>query len=347
MTFQKRVLGKTGIKVTRMGFGGIPIQRLPEKNAVEVVQRSYELGINFFDTARAYTKSEKIIGKALKTVRDEVIIATKSVHRDKKGLLKDLETSLEKLQTEWIDIYQLHMISKDYEWEKVMSSGGAVEGLLEAKDTGKINHIGITSHNPELMMDVIQESHFETIMIPYNYLTQKPANELIPQCKKLKVGTIVMKPLGGGAITNIRTALKYVLRNHEVDVVIPGMMSIEEIKENLAVSSGDYSLTEEEHKLIEKDRTELGNQFCRACDYCQPCPQDIPISFVLRVENQFLNLTGWTPRLINQIPKAKTKVSSCVRCGQCEERCPYELPIMDLLPLKMRSLVKLLNHNKS
>jgi predicted aldo/keto reductase-like oxidoreductase len=342
MTLQKRVLGKTGLNVTRIGFGGIPIQRLSEEEAVEVVKKSHELGINFFDTARAYTTSEERIGKALKDVRDEVFIATKSVHRDKEGLLRDLETSLGKLQTEWIDLYQLHMVSKDNEWETITSPEGALEGLLAAKDAGKINHLGVTSHNPELMMDVLRLGVFETVMIPYNYLTHRPADGLIPLCRELNVGTIVMKPFGGGAITNVGAALKYVLSNENVDIVIPGMMSLEEIEENLAVGSGDHALSEEELGLMEKDRYELGSQFCRACDYCQPCPQGIPISFVLRAEDQFLKLTGWTPRLMKQIPEAKAKVGSCVKCGQCEERCPYELPIRDLLPMKMRSLMDLL-----
>jgi predicted aldo/keto reductase-like oxidoreductase len=342
MTIQKRVLGKSGLKATRIGFGGIPIQRLSDEEAVEVVKRSHDLGINFFDTARAYTTSEERIGKALRDVRDDLFIATKSVHRDKEGLLKDLETSLDKLQTGWIDLYQLHMISKENEWEKVKGPSGALEGLIEAKDAGKINHLGVTSHNPELMMDVLREGFFETVMIPYNYLTHRPADGLIPLCGELNVGVIVMKPFGGGAIANVETALKYVLGNEGVDVVIPGMMSVEEIEENLAVGSGDYKLSGEDLGLIERDRGELGSQFCRACDYCRPCPQGIPISTVLRTEDQFLKLTGWTPRLIKQVLEAEPKVGSCVKCGQCEERCPYELPIRDLLPVKMRSLMDLL-----
>ena len=335
-------LGSTGMKIKALGFGGIPIQRLSETAAVEVVRRGFELGINFYDTARVYTTSEERIGKALEDVRDDVFIATKSTSRDGEGLLKDLETSLKMLRTSWIDVYQLHMVSKEHEWESIKGPGGALEALHEAKDAGKIEHLGITSHNPELLREIVEEGIFETILIPYNYLTPKPANDLLPLCRRLNVGTIIMKPFGGGAIRNIEAALKYVLSNENVDVVIPGMMSSAEVEENLSIASGGLSLTPVELEQIERDREELGNQFCRACDYCQPCPQGIRISFVLRAEDQFLRLTGWTPRLTRGIPEAAEKVASCLSCGECEERCPYQLPIRELLPRKIGSLLDLL-----
>ena len=347
MVLQERPLGRTGLVVKRVGFGGIPIQRIPEDEAILAVRKAYEIGINFFDTASAYTTSEARIGEALEGVRDEVFIATKSTRRDKEGILEDIETSLRNLRTDYIDLYQLHFVSKREVWERVRGSDGALEGLLEVKDEGKINHLGITSHDPELMMEVLREGIFETVMIPYNYLTQRPADGLLPLCAELGVGTIVMKPFGGGALTNVRSALRYVLGNGDVDIAIPGMMSAAEIEENVAVGSGSFTLSQEDLRLIEEDRKQLGDQFCRACDYCQPCPQGIPISFVLRTEDQFLRLTGWTPRLLRRIPESEAKVASCQRCGQCEEKCPYELPIMDLLPEKMDTLLKLLASRES
>ncbi len=339
---EERVLGRTGIRARRLGFGGIPIQRLSDESAVDVVRRCQEIGINYFDTARLYTNSEERIGKALRDVRDDVYIATKSAKRSREGLLEELDISLRRLQTDRIDVYQLHMVSKEAEWEQVKGPGGALEALYEAKDEGKIEHLGITSHNPELLSEIVREDIFETIMIPFNYLTTKPAEELLPLCRRMNVGTIVMKPIGGGALSSARTALKYVLSNEGVDVVTPGMMSMAEAEENVATSLGDLTITPEDLDLIKKDELELGYQFCRACDYCKPCPQSIPISFVLRAENQLLRLTGWTPRLVEQVPGVEKKVSSCLRCGECEERCPYGLPIRDLLPAKMGSLLRLL-----
>lgn len=338
-------LGRTDLKVKRISFGGIPIQRVSEEEAVRVVRSAYERGVNFFDTARAYTNSEERIGKALKDVRDEVYIATKSVQRMGEGVIKDLDTSLEKLQTEWIDLYQLHMVSKRHEWETVCGPGGALEALQSARDEGKIRHLGITTHNPDLMMEVLETGVFETVMVPFNYLTNK-TSELLRSCKDARIGTIVMKPFGGGALTYKKTALRYVLGNDNVDTVIPGMMSLKELEENLAVYSDNYTLSEEDLQLIEKDRAKLGDVYCRACDYCLPCPQGIPVSFVLRAEDQHLRLTGWTPRLLKQVSDAEDKVASCLRCGECEERCPYQLPIRELLQTKMSRLLDLLEKEK-
>jgi hypothetical protein len=175
-------------------------------------------------------------------------------------------------------------------------------------------------------------------MIPYNYLTIEPEKELLPLCKKHNVGTIIMKPFGGGAFSNANTAMKYVLNNPDVDVVIPGMMTIQEVQENYKVWQGDLSLSKKELDLIEQDKMELGDQFCRACNYCQPCPQGIPISFILRAEKQMLRRMGWSERRIEAVKEAKEKLDTCIDCGQCEDRCPYELPIRELLPKVMDSL---------
>lgn len=341
LNLEKRVLGRTRIEVSALGFGGIPIQRVSSEEAVETVRKCYELGIDFYDTARVYTNSEERIGKALEEVRDQVVLATKTVRRTREGLLNELEVSLRNLRTDWLDIYQLHMVSAQEEWETIKGPGGALEGMYEAREDGRIRHLGITCHKPDLLAEIIAEGVFDTAMIPYNYLSETPNQTLLPLAKKIGVGTIAMKPFGGGAISHVRTALKYALSNGDIDVVIPGMMMPSEVESNVEVASGDLTLTPEDQELIDEDRRSLGAQFCRACDYCRPCPQGIPISFVLRAEDQFLKLTGWTLRLISQIPEAKAKVDTCTRCGQCEGRCPYELPIRDLLPKKMGSLLSL------
>ncbi len=335
---KEKVLGRTGLKVKTLGFGGIPIQRVSEEEAIEVVRRCYELGINYYDTARGYTNSEERIGKALEDVREEVYLATKSHQLTKEGILEELETSLKNLQTDYIDVYQLHNVTNDELWEQVTAPGGALEAMYEAREEGKINHISITSHSPDLLVRIVKEDIFETIMIPYNYLATKPAEELLPLCKKMNVGTVIMKPFGGGAFSNANTALKYILSNPDLDIVIPGMKSVAEVEENSRVWQGDLALTEEEHRLIENDREELGDRFCRACNYCQPCPQEIPISFVLRAEMQMLRRMGWSERRVKAVKEAKPKVDSCILCGACEERCPYHLPIRELLPVAMESL---------
>ncbi len=331
-------LGKTGLRVKSLGFGGIPIQRVTEEEAVAVVRRCYDLGINYFDTARGYTTSEERIGKALEDVREHVALATKSHQRTAEGIRKELEISLRNLRTDHIDVYQLHNVQTEEQWSQVRAPGGALEAVMEAKERGSVNHVSVTSHNPDLAVEMVETGLFETVMIPYNYLTTKPAETLLPTCKKLGVGTIIMKPFGGGAFSNANTALKYVLSNPDCDLVIPGMMSVAEVDENIGVWMGDHTLTDEERRLIERDRERLGDQFCRSCNYCQPCPQGIPISTILRTESQVLRRMGWSGRRVDAVKDAKMKLETCIHCGECESRCPYGLPIQKLLPEAMQSL---------
>jgi predicted aldo/keto reductase-like oxidoreductase len=334
----EKILGKTGLKVKTLGFGGIPIQRVSEDEAINVVRRCYELGINYYDTARVYTNSEERIGQALEDVREEVYIATKGVQRTSDGIKKEIATSLKNLRTDYIDVYQLHAINYEDQWKQVQGEGGALEAIYELKEQEKINHFGVSCHSPDLAIELVKSDHFATLLIPYNYLTTKPAETILPLCKKRKVGTIIMKPFGGGAFSNANIALKYVYNNPDTDIVIPGVATIAEIEENWRVWRGDWSLTSEELELIEKDKEILGDQFCRACNYCQPCPQDIPISIILRTETQVLRRMGWSEKRVNMVKKAKEKLDACDHCGLCESRCPYELPIQDLLPKAMESL---------
>jgi predicted aldo/keto reductase-like oxidoreductase len=339
---KQSILGRTGLKVNSFGFGGIPIQRVSEDDAVALVRRCYELGVNYYDTARGYTVSEERIGKALEDVRDDVILATKSGSRTAEGLEAELETSLGNLRTDRIDVYQLHGVSNHEAWEKIKAPGGALEALYRAKDRGKIEHLGITSHDPEVCANIIEEGIFETMMIPFNYLAHIPQERLLPLCRKMNVGTVIMKPFGGGAFTSVNMALRFVLGSENVDVVIPGMMTVAELEENHRVAMRPLELTPEDHALIERDKAELGTQFCRACNYCQPCQQDIPITFVLRAESQTLKRMGWRPGTEERIADVIKVTRTCTECGDCEARCPYELLIRPLIQERADSLEALL-----
>jgi predicted aldo/keto reductase-like oxidoreductase len=335
-------LGSTGLKVNPFGFGGIPIQRITEDEAIKVVRRCFELGVTYYDTARGYSVSEERIGKALEDVRDDVVLATKSGSRFAGELETELETSLGNLRTDRIDVYQLHGVSSHEAWEEIKSPGGALEALYRAKDRGKIEHLGITSHDPGVCADIIEEGIFETMMIPFNYLAHIPQERLLPLCNRMNVGTVIMKPFGGGAFTNVNTALRFVLGSENVDIAIPGMMTVEEVEENFKVANGPMDLTAEDYTLIEKDRAELGTQFCRACNYCQPCQKGIPITGVLRAESQALKRMGWRPGTEERFADYVKKTRTCIECGDCEDRCPYQLPIRTLIQERADSLEALL-----
>jgi predicted aldo/keto reductase-like oxidoreductase len=325
MNVEKFRLGKTGLMVTKLGFGGIPIQRLTEDGAVEVVRRCIDLGINFLDTANGYTTSEERIGKAVKGKRDKVFIATKTGARDPQGAREHLELSLKRLQTDYIDIYQFHGVSTP-EHMKAVLEGGIYEVAEEAKKAGKIRHISVTSHSMDIAKELVKTDRFETLMFPFNFITSEPAEELLPLCRRHDVGLIAMKPMAGGMLDNATIAFKYLLQFPDV-LPLVGIEKVEEIEEVAALVEGPHEMTEAEAIEMQKMIDELGTRFCRRCDYCQPCTQGIPISMVMTSRSFFKRMPP--ERFFGgMMDGALGKAAECVECGECESRCPYNLPIM-------------------
>lgn len=323
-------LGKTGLNVSPVSFGGIPIQRGTAEDTKAVVDKMEELGINYIDTARGYTVSEEYLGAALRGRRERFILATKSMVRDYTGMKKEVETSLEKLETEYIDLYQIHNI-KTADFEKVFGDDGAYKALVEARQEGKIGHIGITAHSIDDLKRIISEHahQIETIMFPYN-LVEVQGEEALKEAKAKDIGTIAMKPLAGGNLEDWRLALRFVALSGTCDISIPGMGDVEEVEKNASVCGDLSPLTEEEWIEIRRLRDELGNQFCRRCGYCAPCTVgiDIPTNFVFANYLRKYGLADWAR---DRYASLKVNASACIECGVCEERCPYDLPIIEML----------------
>ena len=324
-----RDLGKTGLKVSAMGFGGIPIQKVNQEEANEIVRTAVEGGINFFDTARGYTDSEEKLGHALKGQRDKVILATKSMARTKDKMAEDIEISLKNLQTDYIDLYQLHNVKTEKEVETVFGPNGALEALIEAKEAGKIRFIGITGHKAEVLVEVIDKYDFATIQFPANFLEDMGEKELFPKARAKGMGIIVMKPLAGGAFQRKDLALRFLL-GEDYTTIIPGMGSVEEVQNNAALAKDFQRLNNEEIKILEKEAKELGSEFCRRCEYCKPCPQDLDIPGFFLIHGYFkrYGLGDWAIERYNTFNPSADK---CIECGICETRCPYDLPIRKML----------------
>ena len=321
-------LGKTGLTISRMGFGGIPIQKVDVPTVRTLMQALADSGVNYIDTARGYTVSERYLGEALEGMRDRFVIATKSMARTKEAMEKDIETSLANLRTDHIELYQVHNPSLA-DLETVIAPGGALEALLEAKDAGKIGHIGLTAHMATVFERALGMDWVETIMFPYN-IVETQGEALMRRCTEQGVGFIVMKPLAGGALEDATLALRFIRQNPDVSVVIPGMYSVEEARQNLAAMEDNSPLTQQELERIETIRRELGTQFCRRCNYCQPCTAGIGISgiFVLEGYLQRYGLGDWAKARYAGMEK---KAGDCIGCGACEARCPYQLPIREML----------------
>jgi predicted aldo/keto reductase-like oxidoreductase len=281
---EKMILGKTGIEVCRLGFGGIPIQRISEKQAVETVLHAVAKGVDFIDTSRAYTTSESRIGRALKQTDKRVILATKSHDRTSDGIQRDIETSLKELQTEYIDLYQCHFVRNEEDYQKVISPDGAFEGLLKAKQDGLIGHIGLTSHSLDLLERVIEDGFFETIMTCFSFLEPAAGERVIPKAIEKNIGVIAMKSFSGGVIDNPKLALKYVLSQPDV-LVIPGVEHHDLFDRNWQIFEAGEELSHDEELEIEEIRKQYDKIFCRRCDYCQPCSEEIPIQIILGMKS--------------------------------------------------------------
>ncbi|HHV71621.1 MAG TPA: aldo/keto reductase [Clostridia bacterium] len=324
-----KVLGSTGLEVSVVGFGGIPIQRTSAEEAKKVILKAEELGINFIDTARAYTVSEEYIGQALAGRRDKWIFASKSMARRKEAMARDVDTSLKNLQTDYIDLYQIHNVATERDWNRVMGEEGAYAALLEAKEAGKIGHIGFTTHSKEILKLALESGKFETVMFPYN-IVESQGEDLFKRAKELNIGVIAMKPMAGGAIEDGTLALKYILQNEAVTTAIPGMADVKEVEENVKAANEFSPLMEGEKQKIEEIAKSLGNSFCRRCGYCGPCPQgiDIPSMFLFSAYKERYDLADWSE---DRYYAMKARAKDCIECGACEERCPYHLPIREML----------------
>jgi len=322
-------LGKTNILVPQIGFGGIPIYRLTHDEAVAVVKRCLALGVTFIDTATSYGQSEERIGEAIAGQRQQVVLATKSQDRTAEGIAQHLQLSLERLRVDAIDLYQFHGVNDFEAYQQVLDPDGPMRIMQQALASGRIKHLGITSHSMDVAREAVKSGRFETIMFPFNFVTSEPADELLPLAREHDVGFIAMKPLAGGRLDNATLVFKYLLQFPDV-VPIPGIQSIAEIEEIVAIAEGPLEFTAAESQALEQLKAELGTRFCRRCDYCLPCPEGILISFIMNSPGFIRQMT---PDLLftQQMNDIFDKAANCLKDGECEEKCPYKLPIRDII----------------
>ena len=321
-------LGKTELMVTEVGLGGIPIIPLRKAEAVSVIQHCYELGIRFFDSANNYRDSEEKMGAALENLRNDVVIATKTAIRNAKEASEHIDLALQRLRTDYIDIYQLHNISNDETLEQVLAPGGAYEALDKARNDGKIRFIGFSSHSIPIATKTLKTGLFQTLQFPFNFIEKDPADELFPLARKMDVGLIGMKPLGGGLLERADLCFGF-LQQHPYVVPIPGMCAKKEADEIVGFYHAPKALSQADLEEMDAIRSALGDKFCHRCQYCMPCEQGVQIPPVL-IFKGFAK--RFSPKVASEwVTEAMLSVEECIECGECEEKCPYDLAIIDLL----------------
>ncbi len=323
---EKMRLGRSGLMASQIGFGALPIQRISKEEAVRILRRAYEGGINFFDTANMYTDSEEKIGAALSPVRNDIIIATKSGGADKKTVRAHMENSLRMLKTDYIDLFQFHNPSVLPDPE---DPDGAFAAALEAKKEGYILHIGITNHLLPVAQQAVESGLFETLQFPFSYLASEQEMKLAQECRKADMGFIAMKGLAGGLLTNVRACHGF-MRQHPWVLPIWGIQTMQQLEQWLQAQKEDLPVDGETQKAILKDRAELTGAFCRGCGYCMPCPVGIDIKNAARM-NMLLRRAPYQPFLEAQEYEKMHRIENCLDCGSCKAKCPYQLDTPRLL----------------
>jgi predicted aldo/keto reductase-like oxidoreductase len=323
---KKITLGSTNITTIQNAFGALPIQRVSHEYAAMLLKKAYNAGFTFFDTARAYTDSEEKIGLALSDVREHITIATKTMSQTVDGFWSDLETSLSYLKTDHVDIYQFH---NPPFCPKPGDGTGLYEAMLEAKEQGKIRHIGITNHRPDVAEEAVRSGLYETLQFPFCYLATERDKQLVALCKEHNVGFIAMKALSGGLITKSDAAYAYLA---QYDNVLPiwGVQRESELDEFISYLNHPPVLDKELSAVIEKDRCELIGDFCRGCGYCMPCPAGIQINNAARM-SQLIRRSPSAGWLTEESQKMMERIDDCLDCGQCVSKCPYQLNTPALL----------------
>ena len=319
-------LGKTGITVPQNAFGALPIQRVSREYAVKLLHRAYEGGMRFFDTARAYSDSEEKVGEAFEGMRDKVYIATKTGAKTPEEFWAHLETSLKNLRTDYIDLYQFHCADQCY---RPGDGTGMYECMEEAKRQGKIRHIGITAHKLYIAEEIVKSGLYETLQYPFSYLSSQREEELVESCREADMGFIAMKGLAGGLINRSEAAMAFMSQFEQV-LPIWGIQKETELEEWLSYMEHTPEMNGEIAAFISREQKELTGEFCRGCGYCMPCPADIQINTCARM-SLMLRRAPSQAWLTPEMQAEMKKIEGCLGCGQCMEKCPYDLNTPELL----------------
>ena len=341
---KKRILGKTGWEISVIGFGAIKLPQISQKECDTLLNRAIDLGINFVDTADCYGDSEEKIGKALSNRRNEFYLSTKIDERDKPGVSKKLERSLQRLKTDWIDLVLFHDV-REAEYETIFERGG-LDALERAKEQGKVLQIGISIHHSiSIMKKAVDIGAFSVLMVAYSPIDEdRLTSDILPSAYQKGVGLVAMKPLAGGKLaegrgwnkkyfkeeTPAQVSLRYILTNPYITCAIPGMTNLRELEENVGVGKNPRNLTSEEIGVFMDWVGDIGKGFCRNCGYCLPCPEGVPIPDIFRFEGYYerYGLKRWA---IEQYRSLSVKSEACSLCNQCLTRCPYGVLIPDRL----------------
>ena len=337
-------LGSTGMMVSRIGFGGIPILNTSDTQAERVLRRAFEKGVNFVDTHRGYGDSEIKIGNAFSQVREQIYLATKISDHTEIGAKKSLRESLRRLKTKYIDLLFIKNLDSEEVLSQAMGKNGSLKVAREAQKAGVVRHIGMTSHTEKTTYKALRTGEYEAVMYPYSIVNLSAEKRILRYCNNNNIGFVCMKPVAGGLLTvpskvfskmtkgkantTAAAAMRFCLSHPSVSTVIPGLDKITYLNE--ALSAIKEPMNQKERELAQQKVAKLGEGFCRNCGYCKPCPQEIDINNIFRFYHYYksYDLKQYAQE---HYKKLKVKANKCTKCGACLSRCPYDINIPERL----------------
>lgn len=339
-----RQLGRTGMQVARIGFGGMTIPKVDLEQATATINRALDLGVNFIDTARSYGRgdSERKIGHAVKGRRTEVYLSSRTPNTSYDGMKEALDQSLEALGTDYIDLYEPHDVSTSERYDSLMRRDGGLKALQEARDEGKIRHIGFTSHNWELIKRMIRSDEFEAGLVTYNLANREAEAEVLDLAEEHDVGLFVMKVFGNASLLElsppgedrkptVEECLRFALSNPRFALILTGVKAPSEIEQNVSIAENREPLSEDELRDLRELGDRLGRGYCYGCEYCLPCPQEINIPAILQLLDHDQRIPWERPQARNVYAGFPATIKDCIDCRQCEARCPQNLPVRERL----------------
>ncbi len=333
------LLGRTGIRASKIGFGALPLQRRDMAEAVRILQKAYDSGINFYDTARFYTDSEEKIGEGLSAVRGNIFIASKvSGAQTGQNVTDYIENSLKNLRTDHIDIMQFH--NPDFV-PLPGGQNGMYDAMLKAREQGKIRFIGFTNHKLTLIDEALKSGLYDTLQYPISYISTDDEMELISRCEKSNVGLLAMKPLGGGLLSNAAAVFHFYEQHKNGLLPLYGVQHMHELEEFLSFEKNPPEAAHMDD-IIARDRAELKDNFCRGCGYCMPCPEGITLNMVCRMYH-LLNRAPVSEYVTQHWYDEMQKTLDCRQCGACNPRCPYDFNPQTRLKQEYEYFMKVYN----
>jgi len=322
----RRRLGKTEHHSSVIAFGGVALNGVALPRAREEVVAAIEAGVNHFDVAPSYGDSETRLGAALQGLRDKVFLACKTLERDRDGARRELEMSLQRLQTDHFDLYQFHAVDTVEDLERICAPGGALETFLRARDQGLIRAIGLTGHFAPTQVLAIERLPLDTIMVPVDFVDRfyfGAETGLLSLARERDIGVIAIKSTYRGKVKDKRAAYRYTL-SLPVATTIPAG-NLEEIRQAIDIARSFTPMTAEEMTLLLQGSEELGDEVCRQCEHCMPCPQGINIPLTFALEGFALRYRREQAAMM--YAGMSTNATACVECGQCSAGCPYHIDV--------------------